>query len=331
MFRKLSRKEFLIYTLILLIGVLFGLILGYLVTKSEKEELRIPDLRLDSSYKFINPLLDCGYELDTAQTYSKTKRDIEDYIDNAKEQGMISDSSVYYRDLNNGPWFGINEKEPYVQASLVKLPLMITYFKLSEVEPDILTTKIKIENLDAYEDQNIKPSDMLEEGKEYTIETLINQMMIKSDNVAFDALLDYANINDYLDTYSILELNDEIDNGGEQYLSAKDYSRFFRVLYNSSYLNRELSEKALKILSETEYKDGLPKKLPADITIAHKFGERAYWGSDERALHDCGIVYVPNRPYMICIMTKGTNIKEQEIVINDISKIVYDAVVVEGN
>jgi hypothetical protein len=43
------------------------------------------------------------------------------------------------------------------------------------------------------------------------------------------------------------------DNPNEEFISVKDYASFFRILYNASYLNREYSETALKLLSETLY------------------------------------------------------------------------------
>jgi hypothetical protein len=43
-------------------------------------------------------------------------------------------------------------------------------------------------------------------------------------------------------------------------------------------------------------------------------------------LHDCGIIYRANNPYVICIMTKGLDQSVLAQVIADISKIVYDYV-----
>jgi hypothetical protein len=43
----------------------------------------------------------------------------------------------------------------------------------------------------------------------------------------------------------------------------------------------------------------------------------------ERQLHDCGIVYAPGKPYLICIMTRGSDFKRLSPVIAQISKQVY--------
>ena len=49
------------------------------------------------------------------------------------DAGRIRDVSVYYRDLLDGPWFGINESVEYNPASMMKVPVMVaevTYLKL---------------------------------------------------------------------------------------------------------------------------------------------------------------------------------------------------------
>ena len=69
--------------------------------------------------------------------------------------------------------------------------------------------------------------------------------------------------------------------------------------------------------------------MPSDIQIAHKFGERgiARVGKPEqKQLHDCGIVYYPKRPYLLCVMTRGEDFDKQARIIQDISKIVYTKV-----
>ena len=43
-------------------------------------------------------------------------------------------------------------------------------------------------------------------------------------------------------------------------------------------------------------------------------------------LHDCGIVYHPQNPYIICIMTKGGDINSEKLQIQKISKAVYNGV-----
>jgi len=112
----------------------------------------------------------------------------------------------------------------------------------------------------------------------------------------------------------------------KDFISVKGYSAFFRFLYNATYLNKEMSEKALEILSTTNFNTGLPAKLPKGILVSHKFGERGYVGTNLKQLHDCGIIYLAGNPYLLCVMTKGDSFEELANVIADISEMVYKAV-----
>jgi hypothetical protein len=67
--------------------------------------------------------------------------------------------------------------------------------------------------------------------------------------------------------------------------------------------------------------------VPPEIVVSHKFGERHFEGDVEiEQLHDCGIVYKPNHPYMLCIMTRGHDVRTLAPVIAQISKMVYSHV-----
>ncbi len=237
----------------------------------------------------------------------------------------ISFAAVYFRDLNNGPWFGINEKEYFSPASLIKVPLMMTYYKLAESDPSILQKEI--ENIIPYDpsEQNIVPTNFLELNKKYTVEQLINQMIIYSDNVAYEILL--SNIDNSLvyKTYQDLGVDisrAQLDPSGN-IIRVKDYASFFRILYNASYLNRNMSEKALSLLSQVIYNKGLNAKLPDNIKISHKFGERRYTSTNEHQLHDCGIIYYPDNPYLLCIMTRGHDFNKLSSAIAQISQSIY--------
>jgi hypothetical protein len=40
-------------------------------------------------------------------------------------------------------------------------------------------------------------------------------------------------------------------------------------------------------------------------------------------LHDCGIVYYPHKPYLLCVMTRGKSSDDNSKMIAEISKLVY--------
>jgi len=276
-------------------------------------------------YKFINPL----YECNTGENYgteklSNMQDSINKYINSIIANKSVTRASVYFRDLNNGPWFGINEHDDFAPSSLLKTPVMMAYFKEAEDDPTILTQKIKYTKDPAgLIAQNFPPKEHLEKGKSYTVEYLIERMIAGSDNVALGLL--EANIDpDKIDKVTIdLGITTATNSTPDDFMDVQEYSTLFRVLYYATYLNKDYSEKALGILSKSEYDQGLVASVPGNIIIAHKFGER-HLPNGESQLHDCGIVYYPNRPYLLCIMTRGTNFNDLSTTIRQISNKVYN-------
>ncbi|HNW45179.1 MAG TPA: serine hydrolase, partial [Elusimicrobiales bacterium] len=73
------------------------------------------------------------------------------------------------------------------------------------------------------------------------------------------------------------------------------------------------------------YRNALVAGLPGGVTVSHKFGEGGVMGG-ERQLQDCGIVYYPGRPYLLCVMAKGTKLENLEKFIKAVSRLVYYSV-----
>jgi len=314
------------YIGICLFFLIFGLTLGYFlepILNKVDEPPSASDVRLKENYQFINPLLECAPDLKKSTQVKYLENKLKDYVAQQLGKKEASHISVYYRDLNNGPTIGINEKEPFVPASLVKLPLMIAYFKISEEMPGILNTKVKIPKTETNLQQNYEPNIPTIMDREYTLFELIERMIEYSDNVPFDFLASHIDPQKYIKIYNDFGISNIGTDKGENILTVKDYSAFFRILYNSSYLNEEQSEQALGILTKTTFKDGLVAGVPEGTIIAHKFGERGYQNSAEKQLHDCGIVYHQNGPYLLCVMTRGTDFQKLSSTIKEVSNEVY--------
>ena len=78
------------------------------------------------------------------------------------------------------------------------------------------------------------------------------------------------------------------------------------------------------MLASADFKRGLVAGVPEDIKVAHKFGERET--SEGKQLHDCGIVYYPNRPYLLCVMTEGADLENLISVVGGVSRLVFDEI-----
>ena len=310
-------------TVIIIVSLILGLALGLIVSREDEKvqqsEKHVP------GYTYISPLLECYSNKSDSPENNKLKNKIEYLLTTEIREKKITEASVYFRDLANGPWIGINENKEFTPASLLKVPILITYYKMAENNPEILKQLILTDAANqGFTTPNIRPAKTIEVGKKYSVEELLEAMIIQSDNFAANTLLSKLSEEGFAKIFNDLGLSYPNIYKTEDFMSVKDYASFFRILYNASYLDKFYSEKALKLLASSEFNLGLTAGLPENIEIAHKFGERK--NNDIEQLHDCGIIYKQNKDYLLCVMTRGTDFDNLADVISDISKLVYENV-----
>ncbi len=292
-----------------------------------KQETNSKQVRQVGEHQFINPLLECEVAEGSIDARKENFRDdLAQYINLLKQERGVSDVAIYFRDLNNGPTFGVDDQKEFFPASLLKVPVMMAYYHLAEQNPDVLRMEIQhVADKDFGITPTIVPRERVEIGQVYTVEELIRRMIVFSDNQALVLLTERLPLKEMQSLFSMLGVGDDVLIDGNSKLTVKEYAGFFRILFNSSYLSRTSSEKALALLSTTDYHDALPAGVPEDVIVSHKFGE-AGTGTHERQLHDCGIVYFPDHPYLACIMTRGENVETLKTTIRDISKFIYEKI-----
>ncbi|MBU0729285.1 MAG: class A beta-lactamase-related serine hydrolase [Proteobacteria bacterium] len=328
-FRQLAEHKagLLLYTILILLA---GTGIGFWLRDFMESIPEAPQDHFEiraSGYNYINPLLDC--ELTQGSNENKElepfEKGVEKIIENRLASGLITNTSVYFRDLNNGPWFSIRPTENFSPASLLKVPLMMGILKKAESTPELLSKTLWFAGGTDYNTlQEIYPENSLRPGTAYTIEALLNNMIVYSDNNAAALLEDFFSAEVMGDVYKVAGLKAPSGRNDSQ-ISVEAYSRFFRILFNASYLNKTMSEKALGYIARVELHDGLLSSIPGNITVAHKFGEEVH-DQGIKQLHECGIVYYPGHPYLLCVMTEGKNFVEMDDTVLQVSQFVYSAV-----
>ncbi|HEY6839386.1 MAG TPA: serine hydrolase [Geobacteraceae bacterium] len=295
---------------------------------SHRQERTAIRLVRSGDFRFTSPLLDVELPegIDIRQEPIRFKHEIEQYVQQQIDAKRVAAVSVYVRDLLDGPWFGINENERFNPASMMKVPVMIAWLKRAEKDPRALKRVFVFkggEDLTAIQD--IKPRRTIVAGQRYTVDELLHYMMNYSDNNATSLLfnaLSAQEINDVLDN---MDVRNETVNG-ENSISTRGFSGFFRILYNAAYLNREMSEKALQLLSLEDFPQGIAAGVPKGTVVAAKFGELNQGvNGEDKQLHEFGIVYHPQSPYILGIMTRGHDAAIQAELIRTISAKVYAA------
>jgi beta-lactamase class A len=315
--------------------MVFGYILGQYVQRDTYAHFlkSFRNIRENSTkYTFVNPLVGgVSAPATSVGIYTDLKDDIVSFLQGEEKSGHLLGYSFYVRDLNTGFWFGSNENIDFFPASLFKLPIALAVYKQGEDDPSFLkkmtvyTQDIAALNTAA----SANSESYLVVGKAYSTEELVTQMLAQSDNGAKNTLLTIIQKPYLEDLFAIVSLVNPKTT--QTYaISSREYALFLRVLYGSSYLNEEHSERILSLLSESTFKDGLVAGVPQGVVVAHKFGtydvQETIDGKsvDARQLHDCGVIYHPVNPYILCVMTKGKDVNDLFKIISGVSRRVYD-------
>lgn len=302
---------------------------GYLVRSQ-----RPPDAGRREAYEIrggstglTNPLLECEVGASARGREPLSFRpEIEAIVDRLIAGHQAERIALYFRDLDNGPWFGIREQEPFTGASLLKVPTIVALLLQVEESPALLARKIRFEG---YPDEDSPgqyvPEQRLVRGQVYTVDNLMLRAAAYSDNAAIGILNGLVRPEYLARVYRELDIVQPSQGPiGMRAISPLSYGHLFRVLYNASYLTRSLSEHGLRYFTQSAFHAGLEAGVPPGTTIAHKFGIYSLPGVTRSAqLHDCGIVYYPGRPYFLCVMTEGRDAERLAAAIGELSRTVF--------
>lgn len=232
-----------------------------------------------------------------------------------------TEKSFYFEYLPSGTSIRNGSDDVLVAASLIKVPLAMNLFKAAELGRINLDEQVTLKESDldsAY-------GELWKKGVGYTI-TLrdASKLMLEdSDNTATRLIAEKIKgvLKEDEQSFKQLDIDQTLQNG-QAVINAKSYSSVLRSLYLSSYLTKDNSQEILKYLAGSTENRRLTKYLPKDVVVAHKNG---VYNSTKFSESDCGIVYIPQRPYMICAMI-GLPDKDASEIIAKVSKQVYDFV-----
>lgn len=320
------------FFLVLIVALSISTIFFYLKSKSPKSSGAIVVAeRNPSDFPFLN----ITKVLDLKKHYIVDFAQLRELII-GEQKKHTPKSYVYFSYLNNGSWIGINERDGFYAASLVKVPLAMATMKAIEEKRLTLDTSYSLQEGDL--DINFGGLYRSGVGTEKTLGEYLRIMLVESDNTARNAIYSIfkgIGIEDPLqDVYGSLgwDFLPEIspgDNitgiGSQNYnkISVKVLSNMFLALYNATYISPESSQIILDHLSKTDFNDKIRTGVPEGIDVSHKIGTAEPF----KTYSDCGIVYAPNRHYILCVGASDTDEKSMAEMAKNISQIVYNYVI----
>ncbi len=230
--------------------------------------------------------------------------------------------SLYFEYLPTGTSININGTKEFYQASLFKLPVTMAYYHQLERLKEREDKTVEIREIDIDKEFG----DLWKKGVGYRLKMseAIRLALTESDNTAIKLVVPRITEDDFNAVYEALDIDLHADGSGSV-ITTKGYSSILKALYFSSVLEEEDSQHILDLLTKTKFVDKLPAGVPHDVLVAHKIGVFNKEEGDGEAFMDCGIVYVPNRPYSLCMYSQSDEQTARERM-KKISRIVYDYV-----
>ena len=280
---------------------------------------RMEELRVKSG-RLVQPLLLADLSTDEP-SLDPLRTQIETYLRQKEQAGEINAASVYFRDFNSARNFTINPSEQYSPASIMKIPVLITYLKESESNPGVLRKKVFFKKHFSAIPEQTQTAKPMDENRSYTVDDLLQRMIVDSDNDATALLNNNINLDGFRALFHVMGFREPDFRNWNYYLTVAECSRFMRILFYSTYLHEENSETAMQLLTQTNFRQGLMADIDPGTIVAHKFGERNI--NEEQQLHETGIFYLGDSPYLLTVMTKGRDRTQLPAILAEVSRMTW--------
>jgi beta-lactamase class A len=248
-----------------------------------------------------------GYDKKLKSLWTKLESTINDIDRNL--DGVLG---VAIEDLTTGQRFLLHGDSIFPQASSIKIAVLAELYRQAQLSAQGESGKAKLTDL-----YTVRAADLVQDSDimggltpgvtQLTNRDLATMMVAVSDNSATNVLIDrlgMENVNALLDSLALhnTKLRRKMmdvkaaEEGRENISTPQDMLTLLEKIYQEKVLNKEMTADFFKMLGT--HKDSfIPRDLPDGLQIANKPGEL------EAVRNDSGIVFLQNRPYIICVMT----------------------------
>ena len=222
-------------------------------------------------------------------------------------------AGISVRHLGTGESLSIRGGETFPTASLIKVGVLVAL--LDEVRKGTLRLDERVAMIAR---DRVGGSGVLQyagSGLQPSLEDLAWLMITISDNTATNLILDKINVRTVWDKMEALGLPhtkihsktflratsiamDSSVKYGLGVTTPDETVRLFELLYQGRAVSPALDSLALRMLHANQDGAKLARWLPEELAFAHKTGDV------DAARSDCGILYGPDAPVAVCVMTR---------------------------
>ena len=250
------------------------------------------------------------------------------------EQRLDGVMGVAVLDLNSGQKLLIRPDEIFPQASSIKIAVLAELYHQAQQSAHGVSGKATLTDRYVIRAADIVPDSSILGGLTPEVSSLTNRdlatiMVAVSDNSATNVLIDRVGMDNVVRLTESLGLAhtqlrrkmmdlQAAAQGRENISTPREMMELLEQLYRGKVIGPPLLDDFFNVLA-TNKNSWIPRDLPANLKIANKPGEL------EGVRNDSGIVFLKNRPYVICIMTTYlANERAGEEAITRISRLAFE-------
>ncbi|MCI8610217.1 MAG: serine hydrolase [Firmicutes bacterium] len=232
----------------------------------------------------------------------------------------------YFKNLVTGEELGYQEKDAFLAASVIKLPMFMAISKWDAEGAASMGETLKVREEDKMPICGALP---LFTGEPVVdIRTLCNLMISLSDNTATNLLINRYGIPAYTEEFQKMGLVDTKLNrllfdaeasakGINNYIVPKEMGALLEQVARGAFVSPEVSKTINDTLLLQQINHKMGGILGENVPIAHKTGE------DDDLTNDVGIVYA-KQPFIACFAGHDTNVPQFEDFIRHTTAELYE-------
>ena len=215
-------------------------------------------------------------------------------------------TGVAVQDLTSGQTLFLQPDEVFAQASTIKIAVLAELYHQAQQGKLKLTDVYTVQKSDLVQDSDIM-NGLTPGVTRITLRDVATMMVAVSDNSATNVLIDRVgmdNVNAFLNSLGLAHTHlrrkmmdlKAASEGRENISTPREVMTLLEQLYRGKVLNPELTNDFFAMLS-THKDSWIPRDFPEGVKSANKPG------SLEGVRNDCGVIFVENRPFILCVMT----------------------------
>jgi beta-lactamase class A len=216
-------------------------------------------------------------------------------------------------DLTDGRILLSDADRVFPAASSIKIAILLELYRQDQEARAGAKGKAKLDGSYTFDPKDLVEDSQVMAGLTPGVTRVTNRdlaqfMVAVSDNAATNVLIDRVRMQNVNATLRSLGLTKTMlrrkmmdigaaRRGDENVATPQEMARLLEMIYKGKALNKELTDELIKQLKTLKKDSYLSYELPAGVELADKPG------SLDGVRNDSGIVFVPNRPFAISVMT----------------------------